>query len=81
VNTKIHQNKEYYSRKYFTQLSTDKVAMFRSAYFMTYKTETNILLHSLEKSGSSEEKKSGLKVTISMSYKKQLCEIISEVAF
>ena len=48
---------------------------------MTYKTETNILLHSLEKSGSSEEKKSGLKVTISMSYNKQLCEIISEVAF
>lgn len=57
MNKKIHQNREYFSRKYFTKLCTDKVAMFRSAYFMTYKTETNILLHSLEKSGSSEEKK------------------------
>ena len=38
-------------------MCTDKVTMFRSAYFMTYKTETNILLHSLVKSGSSEEKK------------------------
>ena len=57
MNKKIHQNKEYFSRKYFTKLCIDKVAMFRSAYFMTYKTETNILLHSLEKSGSSEEKK------------------------
>ena len=57
MNKKIHQNKEYFSRKYFTKLCTDKVAMFRSAYFMTYKTETNILLHSLEKVGQVKLKK------------------------